>query len=54
MAEGLSRRHAGDRFEVMSAGCSAFAEIHPHVVRATDGDLARLSEELYPQPLDRG
>ena len=53
MDEGLSRRHDGNRFDVMSAGCSAFAEIHPCAVRATDGDLARLSEELYPQPLDR-
>jgi hypothetical protein len=51
---GLSRRHAGDRFEVTSAGCSAPAEIYLCTVRAMDEDLARLSEELYPQPLDRG
>ncbi len=31
-AEGLLRCHAGDRFEVMSAGCEAAAEeIHPYV-----------------------
>jgi arsenate reductase (thioredoxin) len=36
MAEGLLRRHAGDRFEVMSAGCSASAEIHPCAVRAME------------------
>jgi arsenate reductase len=36
MAEGLLRRHAGDRFEVMSAGCSAPAEIHPCAVRAME------------------
>jgi arsenate reductase len=30
------RRHAGDRFEVMSAGCSASAEIHPCAVRAME------------------
>ena len=36
MAEGLLRHHAGDRFEVMSAGCSASGEIHPHAVRAME------------------
>lgn len=34
MAEGLLRHHAGDRFEVMSAGCAASGEIHPHAVQA--------------------
>ena len=33
MAEGLLRHHAGDRFEVMSAGCSASGEVHPCAVR---------------------
>lgn len=36
MAEGLLRHHAGERFEVMSAGCSASGEIHPHAVRAME------------------
>ena len=36
MAEGLLRHHAGDRFEVMSAGCSASGEIHPLAIRAME------------------
>lgn len=36
MAEGLLRHHAGDRFEAMSAGCSASGEIHPLAVRAME------------------
>jgi len=36
MAEGLLRHHAGDRFEVMSAGCSASGEIHPLAVRVME------------------
>ena len=31
MAEWLLRCHAGNRFEVMSAGCEAAEEIHPYV-----------------------
>jgi arsenate reductase (thioredoxin) len=35
MAEGLLR-HAGNRFKVMSAECSASAEIHPCAVRVME------------------
>jgi arsenate reductase len=31
MAEAFLRHHAGDRFEVMSAGCEAAEQIHPYV-----------------------
>jgi arsenate reductase len=34
MAEGFLRKMAGDRFEVMSAGCNVGQEIHPYAVEA--------------------
>jgi arsenate reductase (thioredoxin) len=34
MAEGFLREMAGDRFEVMSAGCNVGQEIHPYAVEA--------------------
>lgn len=36
MAEGLLRRHAGDRYEVHSAGCVKGGEVHPLTARVMD------------------
>ena len=50
MAEGFLRNHAGDRFEVYSAGCAPTDEIHPYAVEAMDEVGIDISDQ-YPKGL---
>jgi arsenate reductase (thioredoxin) len=50
MAEGFLRELAGDRFEVMSAGCNPTDEIHPYAVEAMEEVGIDISDQ-YPKGL---
>lgn len=50
MAEGLLRHHAGDRYEVYSAGCVRGGEVHPLAVRAMEEVGIDISDH-YPKEL---
>jgi arsenate reductase (thioredoxin) len=50
MAEGFLREMAGDRFEVMSAGCNVGQEIHPYAVEAMQEVGIDISDQ-YPKGL---
>ena len=50
MAEAFSRHHAGDRFEVYSAGCNPTAEVHPYAVEAMEEVGIDISDQ-YPKGL---
>ena len=50
MAEGFLRELAGDRFEVMSAGCNVGDEIHPYAVEAMEEVGINISDQ-YPKGL---
>ena len=50
MAEAFLREHAGDRFEVYSAGCDAADEIHPYVREVID-EVGIDTSEQYPKGL---
>ena len=50
MAEGFLRHHAGDSFEVMSAGCEVGEGIHPYAVAVMDEVGIDISDQ-YPKGL---
>lgn len=50
IAEALLRHHAGDRFEVYSAGCEAADEIHPYVELVMD-EVGIDTTEQHPKGL---
>ncbi len=50
MAEALLRHHAGDRFEVYSAGYVPSDEIHPYAIEAMD-EVGIDMDEQYPKDL---
>jgi arsenate reductase len=50
MAEAFLRHHAGDRFEVMSAGCNPSDEIHPYAMRVMEEVGIDISDQ-YPKGL---
>ena len=50
MAEAFLRHHAGDRFEVYSAGCKPSHEIHPYAVQAMEEVGLDISDQ-YPKGL---
>jgi arsenate reductase (thioredoxin) len=50
MAEGFLGELAGDRFEVMSAGCNVGDEIHPYAVEAMEEVGTNISDQ-YPKGL---
>jgi arsenate reductase len=50
MAEAFLRHHAGDRFEVYSAGCEVGDEIHPYAVKVMDEGGIDISDQ-YPKGL---
>jgi arsenate reductase len=50
MAEGFLRHHAGENFEVMSAGCEVGEEVHPYAVEVMEEVGIDISEQ-YPKGL---
>jgi arsenate reductase (thioredoxin) len=50
MAEGFLRELAGNRFEVMSAGCNVGDEIHPYALEAMEEVGINISDQ-YPKGL---
>jgi arsenate reductase (thioredoxin) len=50
IAEGFLRELAGDRFEVMSAGCNVGEEVHPYAVEAMEEVGIDISDQ-YPKGL---
>jgi arsenate reductase len=50
IAEGFLRELAGDRFEVMSAGCNVGEEVHPYAVEAMKEVGIDISDQ-YPKGL---
>jgi arsenate reductase len=50
MAEGLLRHLAGDRFEVISAGCAAGDKIHPYTVEVMEEAGIDIKDQ-YPKGL---
>ncbi len=52
MAEAFLRQHAGDRFEVYSAGCNPSDEIHPYAKWVMEEVGVDISDQ-YPKGLRR-
>jgi arsenate reductase (thioredoxin) len=50
MAEGFLRHHAGEHFEVMSAGCEVGEEVHPYAVEVMQEVGIDISDQ-YPKGL---